>query len=362
MIKVNYITTKSEGSGRSIYEREIRKRLKDLELNIIEYVPSQAKTTKIINKLLQFPYQVKKRIKRENITHITSEDLAYLLNFIKPGKTIITCHDLSRWVYYKKSLFWRFNIRGLKKADRIITVSNFSKNEITKHLGYPENKISVINDAVDHSCYYQKRDKEILKKYNISDKAKAILYVGSEQPRLNVPFLLKGLAGLKKLLPGIKLLKIGNPQWPKVREKLEKLIRELNLKEDVIFLGHLPLEELPKFYNAADLFVYPALYAGFGLPPLEAMACGTPVITSNAASLPEVVGDAGIMVDPFDITKLTQAMFDILTKEELRENLIKKGLKRAQMFNWEKSAEETSRVYEKMAMANHNIGYSQLSE
>jgi len=89
-----------------------------------------------------------------------------LLNFIKPGKTIITCHDLSRWVYYKKSLFWRFNIRGLKKADRIITVSNFSKNEITKHLGYPENKISVINDAVDHSCYYQKRDKEILKKYN----------------------------------------------------------------------------------------------------------------------------------------------------------------------------------------------------
>jgi glycosyltransferase involved in cell wall biosynthesis len=349
MIKVNYTTTKSERSGRSIYEREIRKRLKNLELNIIEYIPAQTKTTKVINKLLKFPYRVKKRIKKENITHITSEDLAYLLNFIKLKKTIITCHDLSRWVYYKKSLFWRFNIRGLKKADRIITVSNFSKNEIAKHLGYPEDKISVINDAVDHNHYYQKRDKEILKKYNIPENEKVILYVGSEQPRLNVPFLIKGFAELKKLLPGAKLLKIGNPQWPKAREKLEKLIRELNLKEEVIFLGHVPPEELPKFYNAADLFVYPSLYAGFGLPPLEAMACGTPVITSNTSSFPEVVGDAGIMVNPFDVTELTKAMFEILTKENLRENLIKKGLERAKMFSWEKSAKETLEVYKKLA-------------
>lgn len=347
MIKVNYIiTAESERSGRSIYEREIRKRLKNLELNIIEYIPARVKIAKIINKLLKFPYRVKKRIKRENITHITSEDLAYLLNFIKLKKTIITCHDLSRWVYYKKSLFWRFNIRGLKKADRIITVSEFSKNEIAKHLGYPEDKISVINDAVDHNHYYQKRDKEILKKYNIPLNSEIILYVGSEQPRQNISFLIKGFAELKKILPGAKLLKIGNPQWPKAREKLKKLIRELNLKEDVVFLGYVRQEELPKFYNAADLFVYPALYAGFGLPPLEAMACGTPVITSNISSFPEVVGDAGIMINPFNIPELTQAMLEILTEENLRENLIKKGLARAKMFSWEKAAKETLRVYE----------------
>lgn len=145
------------------------------------------------------------------------------------------------------------------------------------------------------------------------------------------------------------MLKIGNPQWPKAREKLEKLIKELNLKEDVIFLGYVPTEELPKFYNAADLFVYPSLYAGFGLPPLEAMACGTPVITSNLSSLPEVVGNAGIMINPYDKNQLVKAMYKVLTDKNLRENLIKKGLERAKIFNWEKAARETLRVYSTFA-------------
>ena len=120
----------------------------------------------------------------------------------------------------------------------------------------------------------------------------------------------------------------------------------MGLQNDVIFIGYVPEEELPKWYNASDLLVYPCLYAGFGLPPLEAMACGTPVITSNTSSLPEVVDDAGIMIDPTDVNSMTQNMYEILTNRGLQTDLIKKGLKRAQTFTWDNAADETIEVYD----------------
>lgn len=121
-----------------------------------------------------------------------------------------------------------------------------------------------------------------------------------------------------------------------------------NLQNDVIFTGYVLDGDLPALYNAADLFVYPSLYEDFGLPPLEAIACGTPVITSNTSSLPEVVGDAGIMVDPHDVDRLADAMYKVLTNDGLREDMIKKGLERAKMFGWEKCARETLEVYEEV--------------
>jgi len=360
MIKINFITPKSEKiTGVIRYINEISKRLeKKVVFNKIEYNVGNFKqdTNKIlsalraINKLFKFAKEVKARVEKNTITHIVAHDLAYLLNFIPLEKTIVTCYDLMHLVYYRKrfSPFWQLNIKGLKKADRIITISNFSKNEIVKCLKYSKDKIDVIHPGVDYNRYYQKRSKEILKRYNISENKKIILYVGSEHPRQNVPFLIKGFAELKKVLPGTKLLKIGNPQWPGAREKLEKLIRKLNLKNDVVFLGYIPEEELPKFYNAADLFVYPCLYAGFGIPLLEAMACGVPVITSNLTSLPEVVGTAGKTIDPLNQKELTEAMYNVLTNEILREEMIIKGLERAKIFTWEKSAQQTLEVYNKM--------------
>lgn len=357
MIGINYITTKSEMSGVSRYEKEIRQRLSnDVKYNLIEYVPSNitlrglSLISKVFNRSLRLLWQIKRKLQRGVITHITSEDLAYVIRVLNLKNCVISCHDLIHWVYYRKqhSLFWRLNMAGLKKADRIITVSNFSKNEIVKYLGYPRDRIAVIPNAVDHARYFQKRDKEILKRYNIPENEKIILYVGAEDPRMNVDFLIKCFARLKENLPSIKLLKVGTPHWPQAREKLEKLIKELNLENDVLFLGYVVEEELPKWYNAADLLVYPCLCAGFGVPPLEAMACGTPVITSNLTSLPEVVGDAGIMVDTLNIEELTKAMHEVLTNENLKENMIKKGLERAKMFSWEKFAEKTLKVYEEM--------------
>ena len=292
---------------------------------------------------------VKNKVKNGNVKHIVYQNLAYLLNLVDLEKTIVTCHDLIPWVYEKnRSPFWKANINGLKKADRIITVSSFSKNEIINHIKYPANRIHVIPNAVDHSIYYKNPDKTILNKVNIEMDDPIILYVGSEEPRQNVDKLIKAFAKLKNKLPNAKIIKIGDFNLLGTREKLFKLINELNLQKDVIFAGSVPEKELPQWYNAADLLVYPCDYAGFGLPPLEAMACGTPVITSNTTSLPEVVGDAGIMINPVNIDEIASKMYEILTNDGLKEDMSKKGLKRAELFNWNESAAKTRDIYKEL--------------
>lgn len=376
--------------GMSKYQNEIYKRLKDVKFNAIEYnslthtievkykalfppksndssnSSSSNKTSfknnlfynlintgmDISNSIDRYRYSnlVKKSIKKDNIKHITSQELAYLLNSIKLEKTIITCYDLIPWVYDKnRSSIWKSNINGLKKADKIITISKFSKNEIVKYVKYPEEQIEIVYPAVNHQAYYKTGNKSILKRLNIPDNCKIILYVGSEDPRQNVDTLVKAFSELKKKLPEIKLLKIGNPNLYGAREKLLELIEKLNLQKDVIFMDFVPEDELPEWYNAADLVVYPCSYAGFGMPPLEAMACGTPVITSNQTSLPEVVGSAGIMIDPRDHNVLTDEMYEVLINDSLNEDMIKKGLKKAKIFNWDKSAKETLDIYEKIS-------------
>jgi len=366
--------------GMSKYQMEIHKRL-DIKLNVIDYnslthffekkysdrsksrtdtdtinIPLSSSlnyimnigkiTLKTIDKYRYVPI-VKNKVKEGNIKHITSQELAFLLNSILLENVIVTCYDLIPLVYDKeRSLIWKENMNGLKKADIIITISRFSKDEIVKHLDYPEDRIKIVYPGVDHSVYYEKRDKKILREHNISNEDKLILYVGSETPRMNVPVLIKAFSKLKKRLPNIKLVKIGESQSYGARENILKLIKDLNLQDDVIFEGYIPEGELPLWYNASDVLVYPCEYAGFGLPPLEAMACGTPVVTSNTTSLPEVVGDAGIMIDPNDIESMSEMIYQVLTDSALREELINKGLERSKQFNWNEAANETRKIYE----------------
>lgn len=336
--------------GMAKYQRKIHEKMADIKLNPIQYPMISKK--RLINdaaKYLVYPFIVKNKVRKKNIKHITSQDLAYLLKLINLEKTIVTCFDLIPWVYDNEQLpTSKLKIQGLKKADRIITISEYSKKDIIKYMGYPENKISIVYPAVDHDTYYVKRDREVVKKLGIPDTHKVILYVGSEQPRKNIPFLLEAISKLKKRIPEIKLLKIGNSQVPGAREKLVELIETLGLQEEVIFVGYVSENDITKYYNAADLFVYPSLYEGFGMPPLEAMACGTPVVTSNVTSLPEVVADAAITIDPYEVNAFVEAMYNVLTDEKLRENMIDKGLKRAQLFNWERSAKEMRRVYKQL--------------
>lgn len=331
----------------SKYQNEIHTRLEDVKLNRIEY-PDVSKVIGV-NKIVEFfvyPLIVKQKVIENNVKHITRQDLAFLLELTNFKKTIVTCHDIIPIAYYNtRNPIWKLNAKGLRKAERIITVSEFSKEDISKYIKYPEEKIEVIPPAVDHNLYYQNRNKAVLKKYGIKEEEKVILYVGAEEPRKNVHFLISSFSKLKNKIPYVKLLKVGLPNDVGVRGKLLKHIEALSLQKDVIFTGYVSESELAEIYNAVDLFVFPSLYEGFGMPPLEAMTCGTPVITSNTSSLPEVVGDAAITVDPYDVDKFTGEMFEALTNEGLRDQMIKKGFQRSKIFKWEVSAKKTLKVY-----------------
>lgn len=275
-----------------------------------------------------------------------------LPSFNMPFKKVITVHDISSLIYptfnIRGYIAWKlFGKQTLKKVDKIIAVSENSKRDISRYLKIPEDKIRVIYNGKDERFEPLNR-REIdgfREKYNLNFPF--ILYVGVLQPRKNIPTLIKAYYKLKKFGIKHKLVISGKKGWR--YEEIFKTAGKLNLQNDVIFTGYILLEELPKLYNAADLFVFPSLYEGFGLPPLEAMACGTPVITSNRGALPEVVGDAGIMVDHYDVDGLAKAMLKVLSDDGLRQDMSGKGLERAKMFSWEKCAKETLEVYEEVA-------------
>ena len=388
-MKIDYINgLKSDKIfGRSKYQQEIVKRIHGVELNIIEYIPlaniikekfdikpvkqdkiddnsikpssSGNLTSTLLNSLktlmdkvdiYRYNRIIKNQMSKGNIKHITSQELAYTLKFLKNHRTVVTCYDLIPWVFDNdKSFIWKENMKWMSYADCIITISNFSKAELIKYLDYPEEKIEIVYPAVDHSIYYPKRSKDILEKYGISKDEKVIIYVGSETPRQNVPVIIEAFSKLKERIPEVRLIKVGESQSADARVKIINLINSLKLQDDVIFLEYVPEEDMPKLYNASDLLVYPCEYAGFGLPPLEAMSCGTPVITSDTSSLPEVVGDAGIMIEPKDDTLMAEKMYEVLTSVDLRNEMIKKGLKRAEMFKWQEAADKTLNIYKDLS-------------
>lgn len=289
------------------------------------------------------------RLKKLDIIHNPTQCPTF---FRFKQKYIFTVHDITPLIDSKEHpihrvLSYKLLLpRTLKTADKIIAVSNSTKKDLINYFNIPEEKIRVILNAADEKFkpLSDKEVKEAKQKYSLNFPF--ILYVGTLEPRKNIPSLIKAFYKLKKKNLQYKLVITGKKGW-KYKEIFET-IDKLNLQNDVVFTGYVADEDLPALYNAADLFVYPSIYEGFGLPPLEAMACGTPVITSNTSSLPEVVGDAGIMIDPPDVDGLADAMHEVLTNEGLREDMIKKGLERAKMFSWEKCARETLEVYEEV--------------
>ena len=231
----------------------------------------------------------------------------------------------------------------LKRSDKIIAVSYSTKQDLMNYFKISDNKIKVIYEAADQIFQPLSSEKvqHFKDKYDLNYQY--ILYVGTLEPRKNIPLIIKAFYILNKEGFQHKLVIAGKKGWK--YKTIYQLIDKLNLQKEVIFIGFIPDNDLPALYNAANLFVYPSLYEGFGLPPLEAMSCGCPVITSNISSLPEVVGDAGIMIDPYSVDELYEAMHKVLINEIVRKDMIKKGLERSQMFSWTKTAEETLKIY-----------------
>lgn len=235
------------------------------------------------------------------------------------------------------------------RANRIITVSENTKREVMNYLQVPEERIQVIHSAVD-DVFQPIPSVDALQqvRQRFELPARLILYVGSLNPRKNVTTLIRAYAELKRGtdLPH-KLILVGPSEWKS--GPVFEAIRELGLESEVLWPGSIHGSNLAYIYNLADLFAFPSLHEGFGFPPLEAMACGTPVICSNAASLPEVVGDAAITVEAMDVAGLAQAMAQVLADPDLARQLRGKGLEQAGRFSWERTARETIEVYEQVA-------------
>ncbi|MFX0210075.1 MAG: glycosyltransferase family 4 protein, partial [Candidatus Hodarchaeota archaeon] len=233
----------------------------------------------------------------------------------------------------------------LKRADLIITPSNYMKNEIIRFLKIPGEKIRVVYHGVS-KCFLPKNDtiliSRIIKKYHIMTPY--ILFVGTFHKNKNLIRLLKAFRELKlsSKLQHQLVLAGGKGQ---LNQDIVQTIKELKIEDVVSLPGYVSDEDLPILYNGSDLFVFPSVFEGFGMPVLEAMACGVPVISSNFCSLPEVVGNASLLVDPLNVDLLAGAMHRILSNEELRNELIKKGLERVKQFTWEKTAKETIEIY-----------------
>jgi glycosyltransferase involved in cell wall biosynthesis len=234
----------------------------------------------------------------------------------------------------------------IDRADKLIAISHFTKSEILRlYPSIPADKIEVTWLGVNPR--FKVIDEismgSVRSKYSLNRPY--ILSVSTSNPRKNLKTLIHAYATIKDRIDH-DLVLTGEYGWKST--ELYSLVTDLGLCERVKFTGYVSLEELPIIYNLADLFVYPSLYEGFGLPPLEAMACGTPVITSNVTSLPEVVGDAAITLDPLNVELLAQSMADLIVNDTDRMALRSKGIERAKLFSWEKCARETLAVYDSL--------------
>jgi glycosyltransferase involved in cell wall biosynthesis len=280
----------------------------------------------------------------------------YTIPIIRNYKSIVTIHDITyevhpEWYSWKGLVAMRpFSRYAARHADKILTDSNYSKQDLMKYYNVPEEKIVVTYLGVEE--WFRPIDDQTAldttrAKYRITSP-QMILYVGSIHTRRNIIQLLQAFQKVQQTIADVQLVLVGKQEYPYM--DLQVLIHELGPTSQVILAGYLHIYDphLLALYNLADLFIYPSSYEGFGLPPIEAMACGTPVITSNNTSLPEVTGDAAILIDPLNIDEMAEAMIQVLMNQQMRQEMIAKGINQAQKFSWEQVAKETLAVYQEV--------------
>lgn len=285
-------------------------------------------------------------------------DVLHSPDFIPPFRrncrSVITIHDLNFLLYPQfltpeSARYYGQIDQAVRSCDHIIAVSESTKRDLIRLTGAEESKITVVYEAA-HPIYRPLENRELCQQVRskFGLEGDFVLFVSTIEPRKNVPTLLVAYKQLRdNYRAEARLVLVGEMGW--LCDEVVSLVDKLDLRGSVRFLGRVSLEDLLALYNAARALVHPAFYEGFGLTPLEAMACGTPVIVSNTSSLPEVVGDAGLLVEPTDVDGLAVAMWRILSDDALRQRLSQKGLKRARSFSWRKAAEKTLEIYRHLA-------------
>ncbi len=284
-----------------------------------------------------------------DVVHVTENACPFF--WCGSYKKIVNIHDLMPLalpgaVNKKTFLYYKFFLpRALKKVDLIITSSQHSKNDIIRFYGINENKIKIIYHGVPDNYFKEINSEDLEKfkaKYQINEPY--ILSVSGINFRKNLKTVLLAYSQMdQKIKNTYKIYLVGKAEW-EARETRD-IIKKLGLENNVRILGEVPEGDLPYFYKLAKVFTFPSLYEGFGLPIVEAMAVGCPVISSNATCLPEITGGAAILVDPNDISGWKESMSQVLESNKLANDLIEKGKKRAQQFSWQNSARQHLELY-----------------
>jgi glycosyltransferase involved in cell wall biosynthesis len=318
-----------------------------------------------LSRFVAYPWQASRH--QGQVNHIVDHGYGHLLYVLDPRRTVVTVHDLIPLLHWRgqipgapaghKPWLNLIAVNALRRARHLVAVTENTRRDLIHHCGCAPERITVIHSGIDSIFRpYSAEEKEAARiKWNLpADDTKRIMVTGSQFYK-NHTGALHVLARLRELHGGrLQLIKTGPPtsEWTRTAQ-------DLGIQTTTACLGILPRAGLSELYNIVDCLLFPSLYEGFGWPPLEAMACGTPVVTSNVASLPEVVGDAALMVDPQDHEGLAQVMYEVLTNDELRNSLIERGLARARQFTWEKAARETLAVYERVVCELDPIALAQ---
>jgi len=307
---------------------------------------------------LRFPLFLRRL--KPDLVHIPLNRVPLLM--IRPY--VVTIHDMVNLYYGERTIspvhmqLRRFRFRrGLTRASRVIAVSEATKRDVQNLLGVPSGRITRVYNAPDPGflgrdpAAGEEERRRIMERYQIDRPF--LLYAGAIRHHKNIPRLVEAFAVLREQLEAhpvysdLRLVIIGDTisQYPAVRQTVLKS----KMEHAVRFLGFVPFDTLRCFYEAAAAFVFPSRHEGFGLPPLEAMACGTPVVTSNVSSLPEVAGDAAMLVNPGNVFDIARGIREVLTDEPLRAELIRRGRAQAARFSWERSAQQVLEIYRDVA-------------
>lgn len=292
-------------------------------------------------------------------------DITHFFNYIVPpfvhGKKVVTVHDM---VYkaFPETVRGRTRFmletglkKSMKRADIIVTDSEFSKTEITKYFPEYSEKIRVVPCGVDCERFKPCENPDTIKKVkkSLEIDGEYFLYVGTIEPRKNLVRLIRAYKVFTRHVQNPpKLVLAGAKGW--LCDDIYTLVKKLALEKQVIFTKYVPAENMTPLISGAMAFVFPSLYEGFGMPPLEAMACGVPVLTSGEASLPEVTGDYAVICDAYSVKSIARELYRIYKNPDLRKNLSRMGLERARLFSWENSAEKLHEIYRELLNEKKN--------
>ncbi|MBI4546343.1 MAG: glycosyltransferase family 4 protein [Ignavibacteriae bacterium] len=328
--------------------------LDQLSAGTATFVPTRVLLRKswqrILWEQLALPHKVRQY--RLDVMYYPDHTTSLLMN---TKASIITIHDLSFLAFPKTFPFMTRSYKSyavrhsVARADRIVVDSHATKTECLRLLDVPETKLEVVHNGID-KCFNRVTDvtklHEVQKKYNLPKNF--ILCVSTLELRKNITTLVKAYSSLRRRhTVDHKLIVAGGKGW--LYEEIFRTVHALSLETDVIFLGYVGRDDLVGLYNLADVFVYPSLYEGFGFPPLEAMACGCPVVASNSSSLPEVIGDAGLQVDCRNEDELTGAVLRVITDSEYRNTLVARGFMRIKQFTWGNAAKKLLGVFQSLS-------------